>query len=184
MYPGYYYAPPADVSGRIGHWLWSRIGIGFLAHQGWGWGHWGMGWGSHAVFFNHGRYFTHSTTVINHGFNRPGGPGRNFGGRGAYASTFNRAGGGFNRSGYLGAYSANSQQHFCTTRCSNEPSFVWLPGAYSTNRSSSPSGSRGASNASRSGGNFSRPEAERASLGRRRAADPAVTWRWSPERRS
>jgi hypothetical protein len=95
-FPGYYYYPPPGIFfGGLAIGFGIGIGIGFFGHWGWGWGHWGMGWHSHAVFFNHGAYFTHSTTVINHGFNRPGGPGRGFGARGAYA----RPAGGFNRAG-------------------------------------------------------------------------------------
>ena len=74
----------------------SGSAIGLFAHWGWGWGHWGVGWHNHAVFYNHSTYITHSATVINRGFNRPGGPPRNFGARGAYArpaGEFNRAGG-------------------------------------------------------------------------------------------
>jgi hypothetical protein len=107
MYPGYYYAPaPGIFWGGLAIGFGIGIGIGIFAHWGWGWGHWGMGWGSHAIFFNHGAYITHSTTVINRGFNRPGGPGRNFGARGAYARP---AGGSVNRSsvGNRGASVAN-----------------------------------------------------------------------------
>jgi hypothetical protein len=112
MYPGYYYAPPPGIFwGGLAIGFGLGIGIGLFAHWGWGWGHWGMGWGSHAVFFNHGAYMTHSATVINRGFNRPGGPGRNFGARGAYARPggFNRAGGSVNRAsvGNRGAGVAN-----------------------------------------------------------------------------
>jgi hypothetical protein len=109
VYPGYYYAPPPGV-----FWAGLAIGfgvgiaVGFFTHWAWGWGHWGLGWGSHAVFYNHAPYFTHSTTVINRGLSRPGGPLRSFGVRGAYARA------GFNRPrpmaarnmGYRGAGSA------------------------------------------------------------------------------
>jgi hypothetical protein len=112
MYPGYYYAPPPGIFwGGLAIGFGLGIGIGIFGHWGWGWGHWGMGWGSHAVFFNHGAYMTRSATVINRGFNRPGGPGRNFGARGAYARPggFNRAGGSVNRAsvGNRGAGVAN-----------------------------------------------------------------------------
>ncbi|MGA2989215.1 MAG: DUF3300 domain-containing protein [Candidatus Korobacteraceae bacterium] len=104
IYPGYYYAPPADVFwGGLAIGFGVGVAVGLFAHWGWGWGHWGMGWGRHCVFFNHNTYITRSTTVINRGFNRPGGPPRNFAGRrGAYprsAGNFNRSGG-FNRPGY------------------------------------------------------------------------------------
>jgi hypothetical protein len=111
MYPGYYYAPPAGVFwGGLTVGFGVGIGIGMLAQWGWGWGHWGIGWGSHSVFFNHSTYLTRSTTVINHGFNRPGGPSRNFAARGAYArsaGSLNRPGGGFNRPGSRGDFGAN-----------------------------------------------------------------------------
>ncbi len=111
MYPGYYYAPPAGVFwGGLTVGFGVGIGIGMLAQWGWGWGHWGIGWGSHSVFFNHSTYLTRSTTVINHGFNRPGGPSRNFAVRGAYArsaGSLNRPGGGFNRPGSRGDFGAN-----------------------------------------------------------------------------
>ena len=103
MYPGFYYAPPPGIFwGGLAIGFGIGIGIGIWGHWGWGWGHWGMGWHDHAVFYNHGAYFTHSTTVVNRGFNRPGGPGRGYGARGAYARPgggFNRGGGNFNRSG-------------------------------------------------------------------------------------
>ena len=95
-FPGYYYYPPPGIYfGGLGIGFGVGIGIGLWGGFGWGWGHWGMGWHNHAVFFNHGSYYSHSRTVINRGFNRPGGPGRGFGARGAYG----RPGGGFNRPG-------------------------------------------------------------------------------------
>jgi hypothetical protein len=105
-WPGFYWAaPPGIFFGGLAIGFGIGIGIGFWGGFGWGWGHWGMGWhgGYRGVMFNHGGYFTHSTTVINHGFNRPGGPGRGFGARGAFAARggagFNRGGAGFNRAG-------------------------------------------------------------------------------------
>lgn len=87
IYPGFYYAPPPGVvfgSGlAIGFGI--GIGIGVFAHWGWGWNNWRLGWHSRAVVFNHATYFTHSRTVINHGFNRPGGPPRGAAARGSYA---------------------------------------------------------------------------------------------------
>jgi hypothetical protein len=101
VYPGYYYAPPPGVFwGGVAIGFGVGIGIGLFAHWGWGWGHWGIGWPNHAVFYNHNAYITHSATVINRGFNRPGGPPRNFAARGAYprpSAGFNRPGGTFNR---------------------------------------------------------------------------------------
>jgi len=105
MYPGFYYAPPPGIFwGGLAIGFGIGIGIGIWGHYGWGWGHWGMGWHDHAVFYNRGAYFTRSTTVINRGFSRPGGPaGRGFGARGAYA----RPAGGYNRgAANRGAYGA------------------------------------------------------------------------------
>ena len=99
VYPGYYYAPPPGVFwGGLAIGFGIGIGVAFLAHWAWGWPHWGLGWGNHAVVFNHTTFITHSTTVINRGFNRPGGPPRYYGARGAYARSagnpgFNRPGG-------------------------------------------------------------------------------------------
>ncbi len=107
-YPGFYYYPPPGIFwGGLAIGFGVGIGIGVFAHWGWGWGHWAMGWHSHAVFYNHSTYITRSTTVINRGFNRPGGPPRNFAARGAYArpaggvnraAGVNRPGGAVNRS--------------------------------------------------------------------------------------
>jgi hypothetical protein len=103
IYPGFYYAPPPGIFwGGLAIGFGVGIGIGLFAHWGWGWGHWGMGWHEHAVFYNHNSYFTRSTTVINRGYNRPGGPPRNFGARGAYA----RPAGGFNRAAGMNRGSA------------------------------------------------------------------------------
>jgi len=132
VYPGFYYAPPPGIFwGGLAIGFGVGIGIGLWGHWGWGWGHWGMGWGprwgGRGVFYNHNTYISRSTTVINRGFSRPGGPPRAFAGtRGSYArpgarpagaagfrggtaartGSFNRAGGAagarpgsFNRSG-------------------------------------------------------------------------------------
>jgi hypothetical protein len=106
VYPGFYYAPPPGVVLGVGVAIGFGIGIGIaaFAHFGWGWHNWGMGWHSHAVFYNHTTFITHSTTVINRGFNRPGGPPRGAGPRGAYRSTVaragNRPGQGMNHAGF------------------------------------------------------------------------------------
>ncbi len=109
-YPGYFYAaPPGIFWGGLAIGFGIGIGIGIWGHWGWGWGHWGMGWGhggywgGRGVYYNHNTYITRSTTVINRGVNRPGGPGRGYGPRGAYARPaggYNRAGGAANRSAY------------------------------------------------------------------------------------
>lgn len=102
VYPGFYYGPPPGIFwGGLAIGFGVGVGIGLFAPYGWGWGHWGVGWGPGfgyrgAVIFNHTTYLSHSATVINRGFARPGGPSRAFAGaRGAYARP-----GGFNRPGY------------------------------------------------------------------------------------
>jgi hypothetical protein len=107
-YPGFYYYPPPGIFwGGLAIGFGLGIGIGVFAHWGWGWGHWGCGWGprwgGRAVIFNRAAFVTRSTTVVNRGFNRPGGPPRNFGARGAYA----RPAGGFNRAGVNRAAGVN-----------------------------------------------------------------------------
>ena len=174
VYPGYYYAPPADVFwGGLAVGFGVGVGIGMLAHWGWGWGHWGLGWGprwgGRGVFFNHNTYFTRSTTVINHGFNRPGGPPRGFAARGTYArsaGTFNRPGGGFNRPGYGGAFGANrpsgnyGRQGGAINRPSGGASYNRSTGGFNrpsyggTFGANRPSGNYG-----RQGGAFNRPSA-------------------------
>ncbi len=105
MYPGFYWAaPPGIFWGGLAVGFGLGIGIGLWGHWGWGWGHWGMGWGpgwgGRGVFYNHGMYMTHSSTVYNRGFGRPGGPPRSFAGtRGSYARPGARPGGGYNRGG-------------------------------------------------------------------------------------
>jgi hypothetical protein len=180
VYPGYYYAPSADVFwGGLALGFGVGVAVGYLAHWGWGWGHWGMGWGSHSVFYNHNPYITRSTTVINHGFNRPGGPSRNFGARGAYArgGGFNRSVGSVNRpyANYRGAPGANRPGNYgrpggavnrpsaSTSRPAegfNRPSYSYrgAPGASRPSNYGRPSGAinRYSANASRPGGNYGR----------------------------
>ena len=108
MYPGFYWgAPPGIFWGGMAVGFGLGIGIGLWGGWGWGWGHWGCGWGrgwgGHGVFYNHGMYTTHSATVMNRGFGRPGGPPRSFAGtRGSYARAGARPGGGYNRAGGAG----------------------------------------------------------------------------------
>jgi hypothetical protein len=105
-YPGFYYYPPPGIFfGGFGIGFGIGIGIGLWGGWGWGWGHWGMGWrggygGYRGVMFNRGGYSTRSSTVVNRGFNRAGGPGRGAATRGAFArgGGSTSAGGGF-RSG-------------------------------------------------------------------------------------
>lgn len=162
VYPGFYYAPPDGVFwGGLAVGFAAAVGIGLFAQQTWGWGHWGMGWGSHAVFFNHNRFFTHSTTVFNRGWNRPGGPPRNFQGRGAYARSFEGRGEGFRGSGrgfgraggsYRGALGSNRAGGNYS-----RPNFGYRAGV---NRPGESFGRLNASNraeANRFGGNYNRP---------------------------
>lgn len=97
VYPGYYYAPAPGVYFGAGMALGFGLGValGAFTHFGWGWGCWGANWGRGFVAYNHNTYFTHSTTVFNHGWGRPGGPGRGYG----YNRGGSFAGNGFNRNG-------------------------------------------------------------------------------------
>ncbi len=98
VFPGFYYAaPPGIVWGGLALGFGVGIGVAAFAPWGWGYGHWGMGWGTHAVLFNRGAYITHSVTVVNRGFNRPG---RAFNRGGAYGA--NRPGGNYGRPGLAG----------------------------------------------------------------------------------
>jgi uncharacterized protein DUF3300 len=112
VYPGYYYAPPPGVflGAGIAIGFGIGVGIGAFGHWAWGWNNWRCGWHSHAVVYNHSTYITHSTTVINHGFNRPGGPARGASVRGAYA----QAARGSNRAsqGFSHASTSRSSQSF------------------------------------------------------------------------
>ncbi len=168
VYPGFYWGPPPGVFwGGLAIGFGIGIGIGVFAHWGWGWGHWGVGWGNHAVFYNHNTYITRSTTVINRGYGRPGGPARGFvGARGAYARNggFNRAAGfnhsasynhaaapGFNRSG-TGAPNRGNAASF-----NHGASSSFNHGnASSSNRGSTGSFNRSSSVASSHGGGFNR----------------------------
>lgn len=74
VYPAYVYvAPPPRPTGAVvtaaavGFTV--GVAIGAFAHYGWGWGHWGCGWGPHPVIaYNHVSYVSRSVTVINHGY--------------------------------------------------------------------------------------------------------------------
>jgi hypothetical protein len=85
-YPGIWFGGPYLSFG-------AGFGIGWWGGFGWGWGHWGFDWHNHAVLFDHGRYFSRSTTFYNRGnfyrgggvrrggaFDRPGSAARPFGG--------------------------------------------------------------------------------------------------------
>ena len=184
VYPGFYYAPPPGIFwGGMAIGFGIGIGIGLWGGWGWGWGHWGMGWGprwgGRGVFYNHNTYISRSTTVINHGYGRPGGPPRSFAGtRGSYARPGARPGGaaGFNRGGAAGRPGGNFNRGSGVARPGggyNRPggtvnrgaagSSVSRPGGGSYNRGAvgggaarGSTGGRGAS-APRSGGGGGRP---------------------------
>ncbi len=152
MYPGYYYYPPPGVFfGGLAIGFGIGIGIGYFSHWGWGWNHWGMGWRNHSVFYNHNTYITRSTTVINHGYNRPGGPPRGYGVRGAYARPsggFNRQGGTVNRPG-VGYRGTNNV---------SRPSGISRPsGTSNVAGRNAGTFNRPGSNVARPGGSYGRP---------------------------
>lgn len=74
VYPAYYVPPPpphsvaplvatAAVAFAVG------VAVGAFVHYGWGWGHWGCGWGPRPfIAYNHVTYVSRSVTVVNHGF--------------------------------------------------------------------------------------------------------------------
>jgi hypothetical protein len=74
VYPAYYIAPvpvrPAGtVVGAAAIGFTVGVVVGAFASYGWGWGHWGCGWGPHPVVaFNRVTYVSRSVTVINHGY--------------------------------------------------------------------------------------------------------------------
>lgn len=102
VFPGYYYGPPRGVYFGSGLAIGFGVGvaIGVWGHWGWGYHHWGPDWRNRTVVYNHNTYITRSRTVVNRGYNRPGGPPRGYAGtRGAY----NR--GGYNPGNNRGNYS-------------------------------------------------------------------------------
>jgi len=74
-YPGIWFGGPY-LSFGVG------FGIGWWGGFGWGWGHWGFDWHNHYAMFDHGRYFSHSTTFYNRNNFYRGGAGRGEDGRG------------------------------------------------------------------------------------------------------
>ena len=114
-YPGFWYYPgPGIFFGGFAIGFGIGIGIGWWGGWGWGWNHWGCGWRSRSVFFNRTTFVTHSTTVFNRGFSRPGSPPRTLAGtRGSFVNHgFTRTssggfvrsgGGGFTRGGVTGS---------------------------------------------------------------------------------
>ena len=59
-YPGIWYGGPY-LSFGIG------FGIGFFGGFGWGWGHWGFDWYHHYPIYDHNRYYSRSTHVLQPG---------------------------------------------------------------------------------------------------------------------
>jgi hypothetical protein len=59
-YPGIWYGGPY-LSFGLG------FGIGFFGGYGWGWGNWGFDWHNHYPIYNHGRYYSRSSTFYNRG---------------------------------------------------------------------------------------------------------------------
>src|SRR3984885_15173016 len=57
-YPGIWFGGPY-LSFGIG------FPIGWFGGFGWGWGHWGFDWHHHYPIYDHGRYFSRSTTFYN-----------------------------------------------------------------------------------------------------------------------
>jgi uncharacterized membrane protein YgcG len=115
VYPGYYYGPPAGVyigTGlAIGFGI--GIGIGLWSHWGWGWHNWGYNWHNRAVWYNGNHYYTHSRTVYNRGYNRPGSPHGYPGSRGSYYNhnaNYNH-GGNYNNHGGQPYHGNNQQYH-------------------------------------------------------------------------
>jgi hypothetical protein len=74
VYPAYYYvAPPPQPAGSVA--VAAAVGfttgvvVGSFVHYGWGWGHWGCGWGPRPfIAYNHVTYVSRSVTVVNHGY--------------------------------------------------------------------------------------------------------------------
>src|SRR5271154_185430 len=57
-YPGIWWGGPSLFWG-VG------FGVGFYGGYGWGWNHWGVGWGGHTVIYNNNRYYSRSNTFYN-----------------------------------------------------------------------------------------------------------------------
>lgn len=78
VFPGYYYAPPPGIFIGVGFGFRVGFGVGIplrpWAPWGWGWHNWNCGWRTRTIVYNRVTYVTRSRTVINRGFNRPGGP--------------------------------------------------------------------------------------------------------------
>jgi len=64
-YPGWYPVPGIFFGGP-GLYFGAGFGIGFFGGFGWGWNHWGYDWHGHDAMFDHGRYISHSRSIMNH----------------------------------------------------------------------------------------------------------------------
>jgi hypothetical protein len=65
VFPGWYPYPGLFLGGP-GIAFGLGFGVGFFSGFGWGWHHWGFDWhGGGGVVYNHNRYISHSTTIIN-----------------------------------------------------------------------------------------------------------------------
>ncbi len=87
-WPGLYLGGPGIAFGL-------GFGVGLFAGFGWGWHHWGYDWhGGRGAEFNHNRFVSHSTTIINR---------NNFhGGGGFHGNSFHGGGGGFHGNAFHG----------------------------------------------------------------------------------
>ena len=63
-WPGWYPYPGIWWGGPSLYWG-VGFGVGFYGGYGWGWNHWGVGWGGHTVIYNNNRYYSHSNTFYN-----------------------------------------------------------------------------------------------------------------------
>jgi hypothetical protein len=97
-YPGIWYGGPFLSFGP-------GFGIGFFGGFGWGWGNWGFDWHNRYATFNHGRYYSRSSTF----YNRSSVARNSRGGGGNRAGVGNRGGVG-NRAGASGRpFNGNSR---------------------------------------------------------------------------
>jgi hypothetical protein len=97
VFPGYYYGPPAGVYFGTGLAIGFGvgIGIGIWSNWGWGWHSWRPDWRGRNIYYGGNRYYSHSRTVYNRGFNRPGSPHGRPGSRGSsygHNANYNRGG--------------------------------------------------------------------------------------------
>jgi hypothetical protein len=99
-YPGIWFGGPY-LSFGFG------FGIGWFGGFGWGWGHWGFDWHNHYATFDHGRYYSRSSTFYNRNNYYRGG-----GGRGGFdGGRFNGGRGEFNgdRGGRAGPFNGDTR---------------------------------------------------------------------------